>query len=222
MSVFVDEIKQLLPVSHISIHGFELIWGKNDIVTIRHPANHNNECCIWNQCEITSHLFAHTLSQIPRLSFVASPSIFSHLPNFACTFLQNHLHQLLMNPLGIIEIIQRKPGFRYLQKIWNRCLSVQGSITKMFQPVLSPEYGPIHFLKQRSHPYFLPLVECATIGLPHPFGKLLQGELCLLQADWGFTVCTTQVQRIIALIICIIFVIGNLRQWGQIRNCCNM
>jgi hypothetical protein len=40
----------------------------------------------------------------------------------------------------------------------------------------------------------------------------------LLQADWGFTLCTAQVRRIVALIICIIFMVGNLRQWGQVRN----
>jgi len=74
------------------------------------------------------------------------------------------------------------------------------------------------FLEEPSHPYFLPLVERTIVGLPHPFGKLLQGEFGLLQADWGFTLCTAQVRRIVALIICIIFVVGNLRQWCQVRN----
>jgi len=75
------------------------------------------------------------------------------------------------------------------------------------------------FPKEPSHPYFLPLVERTIVGLPHPFGKLFQGvEFSLLRADWGFTLCTTQVRRIVALIICITFFIGNLRQWGHVHN----
>jgi hypothetical protein len=66
-------------------------------------------------------------------------------------------------------------------------------------------------LEKPSHPYFLPLVECTQVGLPHPFGKLLQGELHFLQADWGFAFSPGQVQRIIALILCIEFGIRNLR-----------
>jgi len=65
-------------------------------------------------------------------------------------------------------------------------------------------------LEKPSHPYFLPLVECPKVGLPHPFGKLLQGEFRLLQADWGFAFSPAQVGRIIALILCITFVIRNL------------
>ena len=40
-------------------------------------------------------------------------------------------------------------------------------------------------LQKHGHPYFLLLVECTAVGLPHPFGKSLQGEFCLLQAEWG-------------------------------------
>jgi len=48
-------------------------------------------------------------------------------------------------------------------------------------------------LPKRSHPYFLPLVECTKVGLPHPFAKLLQGEFRLLKADWGFAFGPAQV-----------------------------
>jgi len=75
---------------------------------------------------------------------------------------------------------------------------------------LSPDNGPMLPLEKPSHPYFLPLVECTKVGLPHPFDKLLQGEFRLLQADWGFTFSPAQARRIIALIICIEFVIRNL------------
>jgi hypothetical protein len=69
-------------------------------------------------------------------------------------------------------------------------------------------------LEKPSHPYFLPLVEGTKVGLPHLFGKLLQGEFRLLQADWGFAFSPAQVRRIIALGICIEFVIRNLWSWG--------
>jgi len=78
------------------------------------------------------------------------------------------------------------------------------------------------FLEEPRHPYFLSLVERNIVGLPHRFGKLLQGEFGLLQADWGFTLCTTQVRRIVALFIWIIFVVGNLRQWRHVRTSCNI
>jgi len=74
------------------------------------------------------------------------------------------------------------------------------------------------YLEESSHPNFLPLVECTIVGLPYPFGKLLQGEFGLLQADCRFPFCTAQVQRIVALIICIIIVVGHLRQRGQFCN----
>jgi len=68
----------------------------------------------------------------------------------------------------------------------------------------------------------LQLVECTVVGLPHPFGKLLQWEFGLLQADWGFASCTAQVRRIDAHISCVIFILGHLQQRGQVHNPCNI
>ena len=65
-------------------------------------------------------------------------------------------------------------------------------------------------LEKPSHPYFLPLVERTKVGLPHPFGKLLQGESCLHQGDGGLAFGPAQVRQIIALYICIEFIIRNL------------
>jgi len=80
------------------------------------------------------------------------------------------------------------------------------------------------FLEEPIYQSFLPLVEHAMVGLPHPFGQLLQDEFSVLQADWGFTLCTTKVQRIVTLIIGIIFVVEDHRQWGLVLNpfdiCC--
>jgi len=126
-----------------------------------------------------------------------------------------------MNPFSIIEIILWQPGLEFLQSICDLRLPVQGSSPQLFQSVLPPDYGPMLFLEAPSHPYFLPLVENTIVGLPHPFGKLLQGEFCLLQADWGFTRCTAQVRRIVVLIICIKIVIGNLGQRGQVHYPCD-
>jgi len=79
-----------------------------------------------------------------------------------------------------------------------------------------------YFWRNSCHPYLLPLVECIKVGLPHSFGKLLQGELHFLHTDWGFAFSTAQVQRIVALISCIIFVVGHLRQWGLVCNTCDI
>jgi len=204
---FVDEINQLLPVPHICIRGLELFGARNHILAIRHPAIHNHERCIWQLGEVTSSLFARALAQIRRWSPVASPSFFAHLPNLACTYLLKHLHPLMANPLSIIEIIQRQPDLEYLQKICNRRLPVQGSISNLFQAVLPPDYGSMILPQEPSHSYLLPLVERTAVGLPNPFGKLLQGEFGLLQADWRVAVGTAQVRRIVALTICIILVV---------------
>jgi len=77
-------------------------------------------------------------------------------------------------------------------------------------------------LQNPSHPYFRPLVEGAEVGLPDSFGKFLDGEFHLLQADWGFAFDSAQVRRIVGLIICIIFVIRNLWSWRHIGNPCNI
>ena len=155
-------------------------------------------------------------------SLVASPSLFPRLSNFACTFLQKHLHPLPVNAFRIIEIHQQQPVLECIQKICNGCLPVQGSTSNLFQSVLPLDNGPMLPLEKHRHPYLFPLVECTKVGLPHPFGKLLQGELRLLQANWGFAICTAQVRRIVTLISCIIFVLWHIRQWWQVRNPCNI
>ena len=87
--------------------------------------------------------------------------------------------------------------------------------------VLSRDPGLMLLLLKPSHPSFLPLVECTKVGLPHPFGKLRQGEFGLLHVDWGFAFGPAQVQRIIAIIICPEFAVANLCSCGQIRIGCN-
>jgi hypothetical protein len=78
---------------------------------------------------------------------------------------------------------------------------VQGLVSTRFQTVLVPDIGLILFLDKHSHPYIIPLVENSIVCLPHPCGILLQVEFGLHEADRGFTLCTTQVQQIVTLII---------------------
>jgi len=127
-----------------------------------------------------------------------------------------------MNPFTIIEIYQPQPGLECWQNICHRHLPVQGSIMTLFQSVLPPDNGRMLLVEKPHHPYFVPLVECTKVGLPHPFRKLLQEELCLLQANWGFAFCTAQVWPIVTLISCIILIVGLLRQWGHFRNPCDI
>jgi len=184
--------------------------------------NHNCKRCIWQLWEVTSRLFACVLSQISRWSLVASPSLFPRLSNFACTFLQKHLHPLPATAFSIIEIYQQQPVLECCLTICYLHLPMQRSFPNLFQSVLPPNIRPMLLFKKPHHPYCLPLVECTKVGLHHSFGILLQGELRLLQANWGFAFCTAQVRRIVTLIICITFVIGHLRQWGQVRNPCDI
>ena len=67
------------------------------------------------------------------------------------------------------------------------------TIPHLFQTVVSQDNGPILLLENPSRPYFLPLVERTKVRLPHPFGKLLQGEFCLRQADCCFAFGHSQV-----------------------------
>ena len=83
----------------------------------------------------------------------------------------------------MIEIFQRQQDPKCLQKICNRRLPVQGSISQPFRTVLSRDNGLMLPLQRPSYPSFLQLVEGTEVRLPHPCGKLLPGQLRLLQAE---------------------------------------
>ena len=161
-------------------------------------------------------------SQSGCQSLVAWLSRFPWLSNFACTFLQQHLNPLPATPFSIIRMIQWQPVLECRQTNYIRHLSAQGSIWNLIQMVLPPDNGPMLLLEIPRHPFFLPLVECTVVGLAHHFGKLLQWEFSLLQADWWFAICTAQVRQIVALITYILLVVGHLQQWGQVQNPCNI
>jgi hypothetical protein len=85
--ILLYEINQLLPVHHICIRGLDLFGGKNHILAIRHPGNHNDEGCIWQLGDVTYRLLTCTVTQIHRWSLVGSPSISACLLNYVCKFL---------------------------------------------------------------------------------------------------------------------------------------
>jgi len=213
---------QLFPVPHICVRILELIAGFLVIVAIRHLTNHNNESCIWQLWEVTSCLFAKAQTQICHWSLVASHSLFPRLPNVTCTFREKNLNPLSLNPFRIIKTFQRQPVLQCLQKICNHHLPVQGSISHMFQTVVSPDNGPMLLLQNRSHPCFSPLVDDTKVGVADPVGKSRQGEFHLLQPDCGFPSGNALVQQAVAPIFCIEFVIRNLWSLGQICNPCNI
>jgi len=101
----------------------------------------------------------------------------------------------------MFEIFQWQPSLESLQNICHHCLPFQGPSSQWFQTFLSPDNGPMLLLQKPSHPLFLPSVEGTDIGLPHPFGKLLQGQFRWHQDDWGVAFRTAQVRRIVALMI---------------------
>jgi len=171
---------------------------------------------------VTSHFVAHVLSWILDWLLVALRCLLPRLPNLAWTLLQKDLNPLSPNPLGIMNIFQRQPHLESLHKICNHWLPRQGSISQLFQTVLSLYNGPMLLLQKPSLPYFLPLAESTKVGLPHPFGKLREGEFHMFQADSGFAFGPTQVWRISTPIICIVFVIRNIWCWRKICNPCNI
>jgi len=190
---------QSIPPSNSHLCGsLESFAGYLGIVAIWHWTNHNHESCISQLGEVTADLFTHSLCQLCCWLIVASPSLVSHLQN------------LTSNQFGITNIVRIQPGLNCVQKISNCHLPIQGSISKLFQTVLSSNNAQILLLQKLSHSYFLPLVEGAIVRLPYPCGKWLQGEFQLVQADWGNAFGTAKVWWIIAFIICIVFVTGHL------------
>jgi len=88
-----------------------------------------------------------------------------------------------------------------------------GSVPALWTDASSSETQP---------PILVPLIESTIVGLPHPFGKSLQGEFGLLQADWQLGFCTAPVWRIVAPINWIIIVVGHLRQSMQVCHPCDI
>jgi len=206
-TIVFDEINQLLPMPHICVRSLESIAGRPVIVDIWHSTNHNHESCIWQLQEVPADICAAMLSQIGCRLLVASLAHLPRLPNLACTCVQKHHNPLSPNPFGIIKIFQRLQVPKCHQKICNCHLPVQGSIADLVQTGLSLDNGPMLLLHKLCHPDFLLPVEGTKVGLPHPFGKLLQGEFCWLQSDWGIAFGNAQGRRIITHTICIAWVI---------------
>jgi len=150
------------------------------------------------------------------------PFCFPHLSNFAHTCSPTHLNRLQANLFSTIEIMQEQAVLECYQNVRNCCLTMQGSIPNLLQTIQPPDNGPMLLLQNLGHPFFLPLVKCTIVGLPHLFGKWIHGEFCLLQADWWFALCTAQVEGIISLVIWIIIVVGNHQQWGHMHNPCDI
>jgi len=63
----------------------------------------------------------------------------------------------------------------------------------MLHVVRAQDNGIMLLLPKPSHSSFLPLIECAEVGLPNVCIKLRQAEFGLLQADWWLAFSTAQV-----------------------------
>jgi len=84
--------------------------------------------------------------------------------------------------------------------------------------VLPPDNAMIHFLPKPSYPLFLSLVEHTVVELPNRFGKSFQGESGLVQTYRGNGFCTSQVERLIALIMCPLLGVGTAQHWCLVGN----
>jgi hypothetical protein len=209
-------------VPSISVPNLELYPHQLIIFAVWKSTNHNHRCCISQLWEVTMDYGCPAHSHICCRLLVPLPWILPRLPNVDCTYLHTYHNPISSNPGSRFKNFQRKPAFKSLQKFCNCQLPVHGSMSHLFQLVWSPDYGLMLLLLRPSDPYLLPLLERTKLRLIHSFGKLLQGEFHVLQADWGFGFHPTQVQRIVTLIICTVFVIGNLWYYGQIGRPCNI
>jgi len=112
-------------------------------------------CCpraLWNPLPVTCYHAVPSLS--PR---------WRH-----CTDFQKHFDPFSLNSCCISKMLPRQPVLYIHQKICNDLLLGQGSITKWVETVLSPVHVVNLFLQIRSQQYFLPLVKCTKVELPHP------------------------------------------------------
>jgi len=226
----------------MALSGYNFVrWNQSATPSASHLCmKHGVDCCMSGHC---CH-FALNESQPGKvylatiggyLSLVCAYALPNLSPAACClAFLSSsppkpylHISSKTFQPtvaesIGHYQNVPKTARSRKHLKTSKHCLPDQGSISKLFQTFLSPENGPMLLLQKPSYPYFLPLVEGTKFGLPHPFGKLLQGVFRMFQADWGFAFETAKVRQIVALICCIIFIIGNLRQWGQSGDSCNI
>lgn len=205
-----NKFNLLFPVPNICVCSFKLYAGCIGIVTVTYAKNHNHYRFIDQLREVSSCLYTCKLSQICHQLILASISLVSYYPNRACTVVQNYLLSMLPNPFCNINTFHMQPVLRSHQIICNRCFPVEGSIMKLLQTDLYPDNGLMLCLQTPSHQWIFPLVEDTYDRLPHPSGKVLCREFCLLQANWCCAFSTTHLQRVITLTFCILFIIGNL------------
>ena len=191
-TIVYDQFKQLLLVRDICVCGLQLLARCLVIVTLWHPRYHNLESCIWQLLEGTSCLVAWALSQICHWLHGALLSLRHRLLNHACTCLPEHFDPLSRKPHTIVKIFQSQPVLASDHPISTWGSTVLRFISKPFEMDLPLDNALMLFLQKPCHQYFLPLVECTKVWLPHPSAKLLQGEFSLLQTDWGIAFCETR------------------------------
>jgi hypothetical protein len=208
--VVFDEINQLLPVPHNDIKQLLSIAQCLVICAVWHSIDPSYASWLCQLGKVNCRCWAHTDSQTHCQSQVVSSSIPPLLLNLACTFVQNLLKTLLLNPFSIMNIFQRQPVLVCHQNNCNCSHPGQGTVLKMFQMVLSLDNNPRLLFQNPSHLYFISLVEDTKVELPHSFGKLRQGEFRLFQTDWDYAFCTAQVQHIAALTIWVVFNVDNV------------
>jgi hypothetical protein len=131
------------------------------------------------------YLSRYNLRSLPYPSLV---SCYLTLPSFLPP--EPHLHlNSKSSPHTIAESIQY---YRYFPKAARTRQSTKnhqlqspsaGFIWQLFQNILSRDNGRIHLVQEPSDLTLLPLVEQTKVGLPHPFGKLVQGECFLVQPN---------------------------------------
>jgi hypothetical protein len=131
------------------------------------------------------YLSRYNWRSLPYLSLV---SCYLTLPSFLPP--EPHLHlNSKSSPHTVAESIQNYRNFRKAARTRKSTKNHQlqspsaGFIWQLCQKVLSRHNGRIHLVEEPSPLTLLPLVERTKVGLPHPFGKLVQGEIFSVQPN---------------------------------------
>jgi len=123
--------------------------------------------------------------------WVSLPFLLSAFLDLKCINLVQHVKSVMLNGFRMIEIFQLWAGPKSRHPSVNYHLPVQQYILLTVHTGLPPANCLIQVCKRVNHPCFRTVIEHTIVGLLWCLSKLLCGQFCMPQADWGFGIHTT-------------------------------
>ena len=195
------------------VRGSRLFGAYKVFTASQNLANHNHDHYITQLWEVTACQFTRAAPK-----FVASPvyastpfliSLILFFPT-AATSIQHYRH----SPLAASPQIWAK---ELKPPITSTRVNLK-AVSNLFSSQNIPQW---YFSQNPATDNFFNLyMQC--IWTTWSLRNMYEREFGLHHADYGFAFSTTQVHRMIALIICIIFVVGKYQQSGNVFNLCNI